>query len=84
MARSVMRPVNWRLETAVCKTPPELQLYPASTWTCPLTSIFAAAAVGNFVTMSIKEETTRLAIQYERAQEAKDKKNAEEVAALFN
>ncbi len=44
--------------------------------------IAAAAAVGNFVTMSIKEETTRLAIQYERAQEVKDKQHAEDMAAL--
>ena len=44
--------------------------------------IFAAAAVGNFVTMSIKEETTRLAIQYQKAQEEKDKQHAEEMAGL--
>ncbi|MBF0122629.1 MAG: Flp pilus assembly protein CpaB [Candidatus Omnitrophica bacterium] len=44
--------------------------------------IFAAAAVGNFVTMSIKEETTRLAIQYEKAQELKDQQHTAEMDTL--
>lgn len=44
--------------------------------------IFASAAVGNFVTMSIKEETTRLAIQYEKSQEEKERRHAEEMAGM--
>lgn len=44
--------------------------------------LVGTAAVGNFVTMSIKEETTRLAIQYQKAQEGKDQQYAQEMGNL--